>query len=517
VTAVRPAWRRLLEGDDALERPVRIVVAVAIALGLVLRLWMVFSPLGPFDSDEAVAGLMGRHMLDGEFHTFYWDQPYGGTHEAFLLAVLFALRAPARLAMELVPIALSAATAVVVWRIGLRVLERRSAALAGALFWTTSAVFVWQSTKERSFYATTLLAGVAATLLALRLLDRPSPRDALLLGMAGGVGWHSSPNIVYLALPALVWLVADTARKGDLPRLLRVSWAAVVGVLVGALPWIYSNLTTSGASLKLEAYANGTTYLDRLELFAKAGFPYALGVQTPHEPISRPYQLLYLVVLVGLAVALVRLPRPAWGIGLGLILAPFIFAAFPPSWFVGEPRYLSFMWPFVVLVAAAAIGRLPLRSSLLVLAVLGAGTVIGTALMVHRSRSSLVADYSPGNLDPLVRELRANDVDRAFADYWIAYRLTLATGERIVASPVQTLRYQPYETQVRAAPNPPYLFYRESCYEEKFLEYLDSRDVDAVRTTAGRFSVVRPARRVLPEEALVDWASERGLAKAWVC
>ena len=504
-------------GAGPANRRTRIVVLVAVGLGLLLRIWIVSSPLGPFDSDEAVAGLMGRRVLDGELRAFYWGQAYGATHEALLLALLFAVGVPTRLAMELVPVALTAATAVLVWRVGLRVFDRWSAALAGALFWTTSAVFVWQSTKERSFYATTLLAGVAVILLTLRLLDRPSLRDALLLGVAGGIGWHSSPNIAYLAGPALIWLTVEIVRRRDV-ALLRLSWAAGLGALAGALPWIWSNVASGGASLELASYRTDTTYLDRLQLFATQGFPYALGVQTPHEPVRWPSMVLYVVALAGFVAALVRLPGRAWGIGLGLLLGPFIFAAFPPSWFVGEPRYLSFMWPFVVLVVAGALGTLRRhRTTLLLLAAIAAASVAGTALMVHRSHSSLVADYSPGDLEPLVEELRAGGDDRVFADYWIAYRLALATDERILASPLQTVRNPPYEAEVRAAPNPPYVFFHHSCYEEHFQQFLLRRDVEAARTTVGRFSVFRLRARVLPEEALTDWASARGLARRQMC
>ena len=72
------------------------IVVVAVVLGVALRIWLVSSALGPFDSDEAVAGLMGRHMLHGEFFTFYWGQPYGGTQEAALLALLYAVGVPTR-------------------------------------------------------------------------------------------------------------------------------------------------------------------------------------------------------------------------------------------------------------------------------------------------------------------------------------------------------------------------------------------------------------------------------------
>jgi hypothetical protein len=53
--------------------------------------------------------------------------------------------------------------------------------------------------------------------------------------------------------------------------------------------------------------------------------------------------------------------------------------------------------------------------------------------------------------------LNRNGVRTAFADYWISYKLTFLTGERIVVAPADGVdRYPPYTAQVRAAqPSPP--------------------------------------------------------------
>jgi 4-amino-4-deoxy-L-arabinose transferase-like glycosyltransferase len=460
---------------------------------------------------------MGRHLLHGELRTFYWGQAYGGTHEAALLAALFAIGVSARAAMELVPVGLSAVAAVLVWRIGLRTIGRRGALIAGALSWSTSAVFVWQSTKERSFYATTLVAGLAVTLLALRLLERPSRGDALLMGLVAGIGWHSSPNIVYLAGPALVWLVVESVRTHR-PEVLRLWWAAALGAVAGALPWIVSNIASGGGSFALAKYSSRTTYLNRLGLFFKEGLPYALGVQTPHEPIRWPSTLLYLVLLAGLAVALLRLPRRAWGIGLGAVAFPFLFAVFPTSWYVGEPRYLSFLWPFLVLIVAAAVAGMGRRHlALLILGAIAVYTVAGAALMVHRGHSSVIADFSPGDLTGTIVQLQAQGDDRVFADYWIAYRLALITGEDIVAEPLETSRYEPYDVKVRAAPRPAYVFFRTSCLEDEFLHYLADRGVAYTRTVHGRFSIVQPAQRVMPEEGYMARVAARQISQGQIC
>ncbi|MCA1673887.1 MAG: hypothetical protein LC799_17360, partial [Actinobacteria bacterium] len=162
-----------------------------------------------------------------------------------------------------------------------------------------------------------------------------------------------------------------------------------------------------------------------------------------------------------------------------------------------------------------------LRNHHLVMAVLvliAAGSVASTALMVHRGESAKeLWDFAPGDLSPVIARLNAEGHDRVFADYWIAYRLALATDEKVIASPLQRVRYQPYEAKVRAAKSPTYVFFDGSCFEEKFTAFLDGRGVAYTENSAGIYAVVQPAVRVLPEEVLVEWAAARGLAQGSVC
>jgi hypothetical protein len=51
----------------------------------------------------AIVGLMGRHILQGEFPVFFWGQPFAGTLESFLAAVLFFVFGSSRLTLALPP------------------------------------------------------------------------------------------------------------------------------------------------------------------------------------------------------------------------------------------------------------------------------------------------------------------------------------------------------------------------------------------------------------------------------
>src|SRR5262245_52805200 len=47
-----------------------------------------------FDSDEAVEGLMARHVAQGELPAFLWGQKYKGVPEVYLTAAMFSIAGP---------------------------------------------------------------------------------------------------------------------------------------------------------------------------------------------------------------------------------------------------------------------------------------------------------------------------------------------------------------------------------------------------------------------------------------
>jgi hypothetical protein len=71
------------------------------ALAVAARLPFLISGKIPFDSDEAVEGLMARHLLNGELPAFLWGQAFKGVPEVYsggwrLLGVRFQRRAYSR-------------------------------------------------------------------------------------------------------------------------------------------------------------------------------------------------------------------------------------------------------------------------------------------------------------------------------------------------------------------------------------------------------------------------------------
>jgi hypothetical protein len=106
------------------------------------------------------------------------------------------------------------------------------------------------------------------------------------------------------------------------------------------------------------------------------------------------------------------------------------------------------------------------------------------------------ARANPGNHDltsspvgPLIAELDRRHVTTAYADYWIAYALTFESEERIVASPVDFIRYQPYDDRLEAAGTTTYLFFAGSDRDRDFQASLVDLGADFRRVAVADFAV----------------------------
>src|ERR671935_2929495 len=160
-------------------------------VGLALRLAIIASPLGEIDGDEAVVGLMARHIAFlGERPVFFWGQPYLGSLEAFSAAPLFRVFDSSTLALKLVPTAYSLGFLVLSVLLARRLFGDGPALATGAYLALPPAMWAVWSTKARGGYAELLFLGEALLLVTLWWANRTTleeRRGALLWGLLAGL------------------------------------------------------------------------------------------------------------------------------------------------------------------------------------------------------------------------------------------------------------------------------------------------------------------------------------------
>ena len=408
-----------------------VTLGAVIAAGAALRLWVYRSELGIPDSDEAVVGLMALHMLDGEWTTFFWGQGFGGSQEALLTAPLFWVFGPGWLALRMVPIALSAVAALVVWRVGRRTIGEPAAAFAGCLAWIWPPFLVQRLTHQFGFYASGVLYSALILLVGLWLVERPTRVRAGILGLVLGLALWQSAQVLPVAVGVVAWTVWQQ------PAWLRRVWVAVLLALVGALPSIVWNTRHDWGSLE-STIDNTTSYAHRLRIFVSPLLGMLLGLRTPYTQERLLPSVLTLAAYAALAVLFAygayRTRHGAASL-LYVVAAvfPFVYALAPQTLFSQEPRYLLVMSPVVGLLVAQ-----------LATSYWRGLIVLGVALAVSVATLERMETYArevppqppraPRDLGPLVSALDEQGLDRVYADFWLSYRLTFDTGERIVAA-----------------------------------------------------------------------------------
>lgn len=453
----------------------RALVFVAAVAGLALRVWVHASALGIPDSDEAIVGLMARHVLDGELAVFFWGQPFGGSQETLVTAPVFALVSSGWITLRLVPVALSAVAALVVWRVGRRTVGEPAATVAGCAAWIFPPFLVYKLTHQHGFYASGVLYAALILLLALRLVAGPTLGRAVAFGLVAGLGLWQSAQLLPIVLAATAWTVWRR------PAWLRFAPAAAAAAFVGALPALVWNVEHGWASLD-SPIENTTSYAHRLRIFLSPLLPMLLGLRTPltqETPLPAPALLLVLAALAALfvAAAIRSRSRPASLLYLTAAVFPFVYAVAPQTLLSHEPRYLVVASPIVVLLLAS-LGT-SFRRACVVLAVLLTVSIVTLERMeTHLETVPTRPPAAPRDLGPLVTVLDELGLDRVYADFWVAYRLTFDTDERIVAAQNKlervgvvdgrviasrhpSIRHRPYEREVEAARHG-FVFFRTS-------------------------------------------------------
>jgi 4-amino-4-deoxy-L-arabinose transferase-like glycosyltransferase len=265
-----------------------------LALAAIYRLILLARGWPALDSDEAVIGLMARHILHGERPTFFWGQNYMGPFEAYFAALLFALFGSSTFMLGLSALLLTLGFLATVYWLGRAAYGPAVGLLALAWLVISPPIFTLRQLAPIGGYQEMLLLGGLILLgvwSRLRLpYARPMSRAGWLrcvafyaaLGLLAGLGFWSDMLIAPVLLVAAGALLIGRWRE----LLSLAGVALVVGMLVGAWPYISFNLATGNATYKqLSHQSNPSGVLLQSTGALTVGLPVVAG--SPHVCVTQ--------------------------------------------------------------------------------------------------------------------------------------------------------------------------------------------------------------------------------------
>ncbi len=515
-----------------------VAVLACLAVALFLRVWLLGH--AGLNSDEAVVGLNALQIRHGHFSAFVWSQTYGGV-EPYVVALMFGVFGSSPLVLNTTPVLLAVVAAAVVWRIGLRLFPPVAAITAATLTFVWPESSLWNSTKEYGYHEIGLVIGLLVLWEAVRIVQtakndgKDVVRDWVLLGLAMGIGWWATPETLYFTLPAAVVVALSLRAHRGVGIGTRVV-AVVIGVVVGALPWVVASLRVGVAAFGTKT-PSPVSYSGRLSTFFTHALPMLLGLriegagQWEVSPVLGG--LLVALLLAGLVAAMVtvavRVPD-ARVLVASLVLFPFLYAVFPTSWFWNDGRYGIALAPIVSLVGIGAIWQLPrARAARWICVAILAAAVVSTVVAIDAGYGGIsqVASLSDWRANPnsavttLSAKLQALGVRHVYAGYWVAYDLAFVSAGRIQVAPIVNDRDPSESEAVAKATRAGWVFVPPAnvgeiagqvasttgldpgVVDEASLEaWLTAKGIRFRTATAGPFLLVLPDRNTWPKALL---------------
>src|SRR5213082_1188174 len=182
------------------------------------RFAVLFASQTHVHSDEAIIGLMGKHILEGRHFSFYmYGQPYnaGAAWEAYVASVAFALFGVGVVPLKGCIIVLSLLCLFLFYRMGCALYDQRTALFATVAFALTPSLLKWHfQVRGYSWY---FLSIPVLTLLFLSIESTPNRRCLrfFLFGIVSGLSiWSLELGITFdISLWILLLLRRDLSLK----------------------------------------------------------------------------------------------------------------------------------------------------------------------------------------------------------------------------------------------------------------------------------------------------------------
>ncbi len=419
------------------------------------------------DSDECVVGIMAKHILEQGVHPLYfYGQYYGGgasieAHTAVLFYWLFGISS---WSLKLAGVVYTAAGAVLVYGLAVRLAGVRAGRLALVTYGAMPALILW-GLKTRGGYVPALVLIPGILWLADRMLrrDRLDHLGAVLAIALAAVAYWNMQSSLPLALLVAVFLLGYSLWRRRFALL--AGYAAYLLAGIAGFAWWRSR--SPSRVLATLTDSSGQPFFDRL--FDRLGVLITQTAPDLFQPYINdtveganwpaPVTLVLFLAAMGLLVWRVVQDRRTATANPTVILlvlyvpVHFLSCVLAPPTVPPAPRYLFPLVPAIALIGGLAMAGVSRWIWASVTAYLVAAFVFfNAALMLKPRLYEHGVFYDPTDIQRLIRALDEADVRFVRTTYIIEWRLLFETRERIIAVNLrQPIRFPAYMQRLQQA------------------------------------------------------------------
>ena len=427
----------------------------AVAIGVLIRVWLMHTSLVTLNADEGVTGLQAYEVLRGHFRLIVAGNDYGSTTETYLIAPLLVFWSGVW-PLRIVSTALSVVAAYALYRLARPLVGRVSSAALSLVGWTTSGAVTILFLRPYMGYTTgyiTLIAALALACQAMRTEQRLA-RTAGFAGFTAGLAIWSHPIFGTVAMLALI---APTLYRW---RALRRWWLPLAaGGVAGVSPWLLfiaqNGLPESAKPVVV------TTYPERVVRFVTELLPRAFGLRPelggdwvgPDAVSAGLAALLLTASMVGMVLLVIRKGRQALPILVAGVLAFPVLALYAPLGSVADGRYALPFLPELLMGLGAWLLLIPGRirsSTWLVVTVPTVWALLCCVPVVHHQVGWQWIDPDT-DAKLMVSELNSRQIPYVAGDYWGAYLVDYLGAGRLQAAVHVPVRFDEENATVNAA------------------------------------------------------------------
>jgi hypothetical protein len=427
----------------------------AVAVGVLIRVWLMRTSLVPLNADEGVTGLHAYEVLRGNFRLIVAGNDYGSTTETYLIAPFLAFWSGVW-PLRIVPAALSAVAGYALYRLARPIFSSVPAAALALIGWTTSGAVAILFLRPYMGYTTGFIALITALALACHAMrtEQRLARTAGFAGFAAGFAIWSHP---IFGTVALLSLIAPTLYRR---RALRRWWLPLAaGGVLGVSPWLLfmaqNGLPESAKPVVV------TTYPERLTRFVIELLPRAFGLRSelggewvgPDAVAVGVAALLIVGSMVGMVVLVIRKGPQALPILVAGVLAFPVLAMYAPLGSIADGRYALPFLPELLMGLGAWLLLIPERirhSPWLLVTVPTVWVLLLCVPVVHQQAGWEWIDPDT-DAKQMVSELDARQIRYVAGDYWGAYVVDYLGAGRLQAAVHLPVRFEEENATVNAA------------------------------------------------------------------